>query len=157
MAPAPNENESSAPSAAPDGSIGAASLTQPLRDATRPTIAAKLASCAESDTAMPVMFGSEQMHGFTCLLPLESGAVVMMTTAEDPALVNRIAAEAEGVRDYAPLDIPGMSAFQGVSKGTSFVMTYSPNQGIYQEFACGGVPNEQAGACVDEIVAGLKS
>lgn len=128
-------------------------MSQPLQDVTPQGIKDKVVSCTESDKAMPIMFGSEYLKGYTCLMPVDSGAVVMMTAAQDQAAVDRIKAEAEEVKNYAPVEVAGTTAFRGERGGTSFVMTYFPEQGIYEEYACGGVPREQSESCVNEIIS----
>nr|WP_120491022.1 hypothetical protein [Corynebacterium lactis] len=151
---APPATNPSDPAAPPSSDfLGTTTLPQALRDGVPQPVSERITSCVESDLAMPIIFGSENFHGFTCIMGTTSGSAAMLTTAQDPAAVERMSAAAESVDQYAPRDIPGKRAFSGISRGTPFLMVLDEGQGIYQEYAFGNTAPEQAQPEIDSIVS----
>lgn len=147
---------SSAPNAGGDSStsgfLGTASLPESIRNITPAAISDRIGSCVESDDAKPVIFGSESVHGFTCIMSAGDSAAAMLTTAEDAATVTRINETAESVENYASYDIPGKRAFSGVSNGSPFVMVIDEGSQVYQEYVFATVAADQAQPLIDEIL-----
>lgn len=157
-APSTPSAENPSDPAAPKGSgfLGTTTLPEQLRDGVPQAVGERISSCVESDLAMPIMFGSENFHGFTCIMGTASGSVAMLTTAQDPEAVGRMAAGAESVEQYKPVDVPGKRAFSGISRGTPFVTILDEEQGIYQEYAFGNASAEQAQPEIDAIIAAFQ-
>lgn len=132
--------------------MGTASLPDTIQNLTPAPIKEKIGSCVESDDAKPVIFGSESLHGFTCVMGTNSGSAAMVTTAEDPATVARISEMAESVENYAPYEIPGKRAFSGVSNGSPFVMILDEENQVYQEYVFANTAVDQAQPLIDEVI-----
>ncbi|MDO5030058.1 MAG: hypothetical protein Q4E11_05685 [Corynebacterium sp.] len=157
----PPAESSAAPEGAPDqdgnsdstkGFMGTAALPEPIQNLTPAPIKEKIGSCVESDDAKPIILGSESVHGFTCVMGTDSGSAAMVTTAEDPATVQRINEIAESVENYAPYDLPGKRAFSGVNNSSPFVMIIDETNKVYQEFVFANVPADQAQPLIDEVI-----
>lgn len=134
------------------GFMGTAALPESIQNLTPTPIKEKIGSCVESDDAKPIIFGSESVHGFTCVMGTDNGSAAMITTAEDPATAQRINEIAESVENYASYDVPGKRAFSGVNKSSPFVMIIDGDNKVYQEFVFANVPADQAQPLIDEVI-----
>lgn len=132
--------------------MGTAALPESIQNFTPDAIKEAVGSCVESDDAKPIIFGSESVHGFTCVMAVGDSGSAMITTAEDPATVTRINEKAESVDRHTPYELPGKHAFSGINKGSPFVMIVDDENQIYQEFVFATVDAEAAQPLIDGII-----
>ena len=157
-APAPTVPSTSPAAESPEapgstsGFMGTSALPESIQNFTPDAIKEAIGSCVESDDSKPVIFGSESVHGFTCVMAVGDGGTAMLSTAEDPATVSRINEKAESVENYVPYELPGKHAFSGVNKGSPFVMVIDEDNRIYQEFVFANIGAEAAQPLIDEII-----
>lgn len=144
--------ESPETSGSTSGFMGASALPESIQNFTPDAIKEAIGSCVESDDSKPVIFGSESVHGFTCVMAVGDGGTAMLSTAEDPATVERINEKAESVENYVPYELPGKHAFSGINKGSPFVMVIDEANRIYQEFVFANISAEAAQPLIDQII-----
>lgn len=150
--PATHNEESAGGSDDASGFMGTTALPESIQDFTPDAIKEAVGSCVESDDAKPIIFGSESIHGFTCVMAVGDGGSAMITTAEDSGTVTRINEKAESVDNYTPYDLPGKRAFSGVSQGSPFVMIVDESNHIYQEFVFPTFDTQAAQPLIDGII-----
>lgn len=150
--PGSNSSTDSNGSGTTSGFLGTAALPESVQNATPTAISERIGSCVESDDAKPVIFGSESVHGFTCVMSVGNSGAAMVTTAEDPDTVGRINAKAESIDGYTPYEIPGKRAFSGVNNGAAFVMVVDDASQVYQEYVFANVAADQAQPLIDEVI-----
>lgn len=150
--PAAPSKESSGTTGSAAGFMGTSALPESIQNFTPDAVKEAVGSCVESDDSKPIIFGSESVHGFTCVMAVGDSGTAMLSTAEDPATVSRINEKAESVENYVPYELPGKHAFSGVNKGSPFVMVIDEDNRIYQEFVFANIDADAAQPLIDEII-----
>lgn len=149
------QTTSSRPAANPNsGFKGITTLPKDLQASFPEGVRSRIATCIGPDASLPTALDGTTIQGYTCLLPLDMGANVVVTVAQSPETVTKIREIAPSLNDYAPMKIEGaqgVSAFTASVKGMHFLMILHEEKGTFQEFSCNGVRPEETVPCMDEL------
>lgn len=146
-------SRTTAPSSAKSDSqlLGVTTLPKDIQSLIPEGVRSRIATCIESDASMPMALNGEVTPGYTCLLPLDMGANVVVSIAKNQEIVVKINQIGPTLEGYAPLELANTSGFSAVAQNTSFLMAVYPDQSVIQEYACNGVYPEEVTPCLDEL------